>query len=246
MFQSSANAPGPWASALFRFWVRVFRNFDQVTLVVIEAFNPAYFFPAFGLINVDTHDVEGSVCHQGLLISAAAVKTVFSGFDPTFIDDGGKILRQPRHAVADRDTSGFDPYFGRKRIAIQAGLVSKGFEFETFECRIVNLFPDTDEFEGVAVEQPLVNQHIVPNFFCHVGQRDEIARVMRNHGNGGPLDIDGDFLGFAHGISGNGKSEEFMRIWKAVQIAIFWTGLVLLNGWILTVSRHRGSGFLDF
>ena len=57
-------------------------------------------------------------------------------------------------------------------------MVSKGFEFETFKRRIVNLFPDANEFEGVAVAHPIVNQHIVPEFFSHVGQRDEIARVI--------------------------------------------------------------------
>ena len=143
-------------------------------------------------------------------------------------------------------TRGFDPLSGREGKAIQAGLVSKGFEFETFECWIVNLFPDADEFEGVAVAHPVVDEHIVPEFFRHVGQRDEIARVIRNDSNGCPLDIDAVFLGFAHGISGSGKSEGFMRIGKAVQIAIFRTGLVLLNGWLLTVFRHRGSGLWDF
>lgn len=100
---------------------------------------------------------------------------------------------------------GLDPLSRREGKAIQPGLVSKGFEFETFKRRIVNLFSDADEFEGVAVAHPVVNQDIVSEFFRHVGERDEIARVIRNDGNGGSLDINAVFLGFAHGMERWGR-----------------------------------------
>ncbi len=56
--------------------------------------------------------------------------------------------------------------------------LGKGLEFDTFKRWIVNLFPDADEFEGVAVAHPVVDQHIIPEFFRHVGQRDVVARIV--------------------------------------------------------------------
>lgn len=104
-----------------------------------------------------------------------------------------------RTLVAPNRPRGFDPFLRSEGKAIQAGLVSKGFEFETFKSRVMNLFPDTNEFESVAVTHPAINQHIVAELLRHVGQGDEIGGGMGNHGYGRPLDIDGAFLGFAHG-----------------------------------------------
>ncbi len=63
----------------------------------------------------------------------------------------------------------FDPLSGCERKPVQTSLISKGLEFETFKFRIVNLLPNADEFERVAIAHPVVNQAIVAEFFRHVG-----------------------------------------------------------------------------
>jgi hypothetical protein len=76
--------------------------------------------------------------------------------------------------------------------------VSKGLEFETFKIGIVDLFPDADEFEGVAISHPTVDQHVIAKFFGHVGERDEVLTVLRDNGDGCALDFDADAFGFTH------------------------------------------------
>src|SRR5437899_1757519 len=79
---------------------------------------------------------------------------------------------------------GLDPFAGRQRKAVQTGLVSKGLEFETFEIRVVDLLPDTNEFKGIAIPHPTVNQDVFAKSFRHVGEADEILTVLIQHGNG--------------------------------------------------------------
>jgi len=69
---------------------------------------------------------------------------------------------------------GFDPFAGSQRKAVQASLISKGLEFETFKIRVVDLLPDADEFERVAIPHPTVNQDVIAKLFCHVGKADEV------------------------------------------------------------------------
>ena len=84
--------------------------------------------------------------------------------------------------------------------AVEASLFSKGLEFETFKIRIMDLLPDTYEFEGVAIAHPVVDQRIITKFFRHVSQGNEIVLAAGNDGDGGSLNLDGAFPDFAHSV----------------------------------------------
>jgi len=84
--------------------------------------------------------------------------------------------------------------------AVEAGLVFKGLEFDTFKVGIVDLFPNTDEFKGVTVTHPTVDQDIIPEFFRHIGEGDEVLAALRDDGDGRALDFDVGAFGFTHGV----------------------------------------------
>jgi hypothetical protein len=99
---------------------------------------------------------------------------------------------------------GFDPLPGGQGKAVEARLLSKGLEFETFKIRIMDLLPDTNELERVAIAHPVVDQRIITKLFRHVGQGYEVVIAARNDGDGGSLNLDGAFLCFAHGAGLSG------------------------------------------
>ncbi len=63
----------------------------------------------------------------------------------------------PSFRLKSDGTSCFDPFTRGEEEAVEAGVIFKGLEFETFKIRVVDLFPDADEFEGVAVTHPTVD-----------------------------------------------------------------------------------------
>ena len=46
----------------------------------------------------------------------------------------------------------------------------------------MDLFPDADEFEAVAVPHPTVDQRVIPKLFGHVGEGDVVLAVLRDDG----------------------------------------------------------------
>jgi hypothetical protein len=75
---------------------------------------------------------------------------------------------------ADR-ARGLDPLARREREAVEPSLGPKPLEFERFEVRVVDLFPNAKEFNGVAVSQPPVEDSFVAKPLHHVGQRDVVV-----------------------------------------------------------------------
>ena len=91
-----------------------------------------------------------------------------------------------------------DPLSWGEGEAVEASLIFKGFEFETFKIGIVDLFPDPDEFEGVPISHPTVDEHVIPELFRHVRERDEVLAVLREDGDGRSLDFNAGAFGFSH------------------------------------------------
>ena len=91
-------------------------------------------------------------------------------------------------------------FSGCERKAVEAGLFSKGLEFEIFKIRVVDLLPDANQFKGIAIAHPVVDQRIVGKFFRHVGERNEVVVAARHDGDGSSLNLDGAFSGFAHKV----------------------------------------------
>ena len=52
----------------------------------------------------------------------------------------------------------FDPLLRREGETIEAGLHSNPVEFDGIKTGIIDLLPETEEFEGVAVAQPVADQ----------------------------------------------------------------------------------------
>lgn len=111
---------------------------------------------------------------------------------------------------------------------VEASLISKGLEFETFKTWIVNLFPNPDELDGVAIAHPTVDQHVVPEFFRHVGERDEVIIVAGEDRNGRSLDFDAGAFGFTHGCELVGVAVVLIQSNSTVLDSRVKTGLLLL------------------
>jgi len=47
-----------------------------------------------------------------------------------------------------------DPLFRRENETVEPGLFSKPVELDGIKIRVVELFPDTEKFDGVAVPDP--------------------------------------------------------------------------------------------
>jgi hypothetical protein len=110
-----------------------------------------------------------------------------------------------------------------QREAVQTSLFSKGLEFETFKIRVVDLLPDTDEFERVAVPHPTVNQDIVAKLFRHVRQGNVVLLVLLQDGDGRALNLDGGgFFALAHGSVG--------RVFNSLEFDGIKTGVVSSAG----------------
>ena len=70
-------------------------------------------------------------------------------------------------------TSGFDPALGCKDKAVEAGLFSNPIEFDGIEIRIIQLFPNAEKFDRIAVAQPVLDDVV----------RSRAVLVARNIGN---------------------------------------------------------------
>ena len=123
-----------------------------------------------------------------------------SEFEGDVLVGVGSSTVTPGARLKSNSSRGFDPLPGSQRKAVESGLLSKGLEFETFKIRIMDLLPNTNEFEGVAIAHPVVDKRIITKFFRHVGQGYEIVIAARNDGDGGSLNLNGAFLGFAHRV----------------------------------------------
>ncbi len=95
----------------------------------------------------------------------------------------------------------FDPLLRREGEAVEAGLHSNPVEFDGIKPGVVDLLPEAEEFEGVAVTQPVANQVVagVRVFVAgDVGQADVILVV-----DAGETDFAGEHFDFCrHGFSG--------------------------------------------
>ena len=95
-----------------------------------------------------------------------------------------------------------NPGFGGQEKAVPACLISNSLEFEGIKTRVVYLFPDAEEEDGVLVLEPLLNERTATlEIPYHVGERDVVAMFPGQDGDGCALDFDGGFLRFAHGVS---------------------------------------------
>jgi hypothetical protein len=83
---------------------------------------------------------------------------------------------------------------------VETGLLSKPIEFDGIKTGVVDLLPEAEEFEGVAVAQPVADQVVGVNGFLvagDVGQADVILVV-----DAGESDFAGEnFDFFRHGFS---------------------------------------------
>ena len=99
----------------------------------------------------------------------------------------------------------FDPLFGRERERVESGLFSKPVEFHGFKIRVVELFPDTEKLNGVAIPDPVPDQIVravrvlVPG---NIRDADIILIVLHEHSDFPVKDIDGChcFLPASHQI----------------------------------------------
>ncbi len=105
----------------------------------------------------------------------------------------------PGPGLKSDGVGGFDPFAGSQREAVQTRLIFKGLEFETFKIRVVDLLPDADEFERVAIPHPTVNQDVIAKLFRHVREADEVLFLLGKDGDGRSLNFNRGFLGVAHG-----------------------------------------------
>ncbi len=107
----------------------------------------------------------------------------------------------PGSGLKPNGVGGFDPFAGSQREAVQARLISKGLEFETFKIWVVDLLPDADEFERIAIPHPTVNQNVIAKLFRHVSQADEVLFLLGKNGDGRALNLNRGCLCFAHKFS---------------------------------------------
>ena len=60
---------------------------------------------------------------------------------------------------------------------VRSSLIFKLVEFDQFKTGIVQLFPETQEFNGAPASQPILDNirgRVVVSVFCNIGQRDEV------------------------------------------------------------------------
>jgi len=105
-------------------------------------------------------------------------------------------------AGADTHSSGFlNPLLRGEDEAVQARLHPNPVEFDGIKFRVVKPFPDAQELHGVAIAEPIAD-HIIGMVgvlkFGNVSQADDVLLVLRQHGDGCPLDFNSASLGFVH------------------------------------------------
>ncbi len=88
------------------------------------------------------------------------------------------------------------PFLDTELVAVQPGLTFNYGEFAGIKIRVVDGFPDTEKFDGIAVAQPVGDEELTVLGFEHIGERDEILVLVANHGNLGALDVDRGVGGF--------------------------------------------------
>ena len=111
-----------------------------------------------------------------------------------------------------------DPLLGREGKAVESGHFFNPVEFDGIKTGVVDLLPDTEEFDGVAVAQPVANQ-IVAGFRIAVsGDIGEADVVV-------PFDAgDADFAGenfdlLAHGLVGVWMKREEWAVYQLIATA---------------------------
>jgi hypothetical protein len=85
--------------------------------------------------------------------------------------------------------------------AVQAGLFSNPIEFDGIKNGIVELLPDAEKLDGVAIAQPVGNEVVGPLGVFEAGdvrEADEILLVLRKNSDNRSLHFDGDSGCFSH------------------------------------------------
>jgi len=92
-----------------------------------------------------------------------------------------------------RGAGRIDPTFGGKDEAVQPRLLFNPIEFDGIKGGVVQLFPDAEELDGVAIAHP-VRDEVVGAFGVpvagDVGEADVVLPIMRKHGHVGALHRD--------------------------------------------------------
>ena len=73
--------------------------------------------------------------------------------------------------------SRFDPALGGEDKTIEACLVSNPIEFDGIKIGVIQLFPDTKKFDGIAVAQPVLND-VVRSLIVFVARDIGYANVV--------------------------------------------------------------------
>ena len=77
---------------------------------------------------------------------------------------------------------------------VQTGLFFKPLEFDGFKIGVIELLPDAEKLDGVAVAQPVLNDVVGPLRIAvsgNVGQRNVVVLFHVIDGNLTTLDVDG-------------------------------------------------------
>jgi len=80
----------------------------------------------------------------------------------------------------------FDPLFRRESETVEPGLFSKPVELDGIKIRVVDLLPDAEEFDGVAVPEPAPDKiiRIVGTLVTgNAGNADVILIVLDDNGD---------------------------------------------------------------
>lgn len=81
----------------------------------------------------------------------------------------------PGSGLNANSPGGLDPLSRGQGETVQPGLAFKGLEFDTFKPWVVDLLPNADVFQGVSVPHPIVDQRIIAELLCHVGQGNVVT-----------------------------------------------------------------------
>ena len=95
-----------------------------------------------------------------------------------------------------------DPALRRKDKVVAASLIFKPLEFERFKTRVAQFLPKSEKLDGAAAAHPIVDDRkrlLRVSIPGDVRQRDEVLVVLRDDGDGRPLNFDAGAFGFAHG-----------------------------------------------
>src|SRR3569832_2388342 len=122
------------------------------------------------------------------------------GADP-HADFYGVVLVGVGAAVSARaglqaDGPGFlRPLLYAELVAVEARLAFNYGEFAVIKSGVVDRLPNAEEFDGVAVSEPVGNEKVPVLGFEHVGQGNEIPFLTAENGHVRSPDVDGGFLG---------------------------------------------------